>query len=353
VAIAGEVIVCPDCGEVIFKDAPECSNCHCPINGAEILQRHTRANVTPTPVTQEKPKPVKTQKVKRTYTALVVSLVIALIIVLLGLYFYQNTQQQNELHAYENAIASSEPTVLQNFLDVYVDAPSSHRDSVMAHLKELQRTDQEWDHAQAGKSKTELQRYIERHPGNVHVSEARLMIDSLDWVAAMAENTADAYQLYMDEHTSGTHYDEAREQFERLDAMRIRQSERDTLRVLFHQYFDALTRRDETLLGKVLSDEMSSFMQKENATITDAVSYMRSLYAPDVVNIGFTMTDDCRIVKHPTEKDGQYDYAVSFSVDERIDRSDQEKERFNSFKVVARVSAKGKIKAINMQKVIQ
>ena len=167
VDIAGQIITCPDCGEVIFKDAAECTNCHCPINGANVgyepvvptrpaVREAVKEAEQPATEPTEKEKKSAKKKVKRTYTAFVVSLVIALIVVLLGLYFYQTTQQQSELRAYQNAISSGEPAVLQNFLDVYVDAPLAHRDSIKIHLEALKKIDLEWDNAAASKSKAEL-----------------------------------------------------------------------------------------------------------------------------------------------------------------------------------------------------
>lgn len=362
VDIAGQIITCPDCGEVIFKDSAECPICHCTINATQATYEppvaETGGKDSPgaepvAPHTAQKPKPA-TNRVKRTYTALVISLVIALIIVLLGLYFYQNTQQQSEMRAYENAIRSDEPAVLQNFLDVYSDAPLEHRDSIEMHLDVLKKIDLEWSQAAASGQKAELQRYIGRHPGNVHVTEAKVMIDSLDWMTALSDNTADAFQLYLDEHPDGFHIDEAHDRFERLDAMRLKDEERDMLRSLFHDYFAALSQRNETMLSATLAPELSSFMAKEHATPADVQAFMQHLYEPgDITSVTFTIADDWKINKQPTALEGQYAYVVSFSVDQRFDRSNQELERFATYRVTAKVSPSHRIAALNMQKVLQ
>ena len=126
------------------------------------------------------------------------------------------------------------------------------------------------------------------------------------------------------------------------------------LRQLFHHFFDALSQQDEAMLTATLAPELSSFMSREHVQQAEVVSYMRSLYLPgDITNIAFSMTDDWKIVKQPTEVDGQFVYTVSFSLEERIDRSNQELERYASYKVTARVNPSAKISAINMQKVVQ
>ena len=362
VEIAGQIITCPDCGEVIFKDVPECPNCNCPINGAGLAYEPAPVAPTKTVKRPDEPQPVapapsakpSKRKVGMGYTVLLVSVVIALIVVLLGLYFYQTTQQQNELRAYENAVTSGEPAVLQNFLDMYAEAPQAHRDTIQARLDELKKIDLEWDNALSVRSKQALERYVQRHPGNVHVTEARLLIDSLDWLTATTENTAESYQLYMDEHVNGNHIDEARDQFAKLDALRLKQEDRDMLRQLFHSFFDALSQKEEGMLGALLAESLSSFMAKEHATVADAVQYMHSLYAPaDISNIHFTMLDNWKIMKQPTDDAGQFCYIVSFGVEERIDRSNQELERFASYKASARVNPSGKISAFAMQKIVQ
>lgn len=357
IAIAGQITICPDCGEVIFKDAAECGNCHCPINGASLVAEKPvtpaskKKNIVSGLEEPDKDRPAK-RKVKRSYTAMVVSLVIALIVVLLGLYFYQITEQHNELRAYENAVSSGEPAVLQNFLDVYADAPRAHLDSVRFHLGELKKIDLEWEQAVGSGSKTELLRYIGRHPGNIHVTEAHILVDSIDWGVAVSDNTADGYQLYLDEHPNGGHVDEAHEMFEKLDALRLKPEERDMIRRLFVSFFEALAQKDESALVATMTAEMSSFMSKENATTADAVSYMHTLFQPsDISSLSFTVMDDMKIVKQPTETEGRFMFAVSVSVEKRIERSDQEQERFASYKVLARVNSSAKITALNMQKI--
>ena len=42
---------------------------------------------------------------------------------------------------------SSDPMVLQSYLDTYKDADEAHRDSIMSHLELLKQTDQDWTNA--------------------------------------------------------------------------------------------------------------------------------------------------------------------------------------------------------------
>lgn len=223
--IAGKVTRCPDCGVIVFKDQAECPNCHCAINREAV-----ESGVTPA-VRQESrepydsqarqsevlPQPAQPVKKKRKGTAIVIvlSVIISLLIVFVGVYFYKTQEQENELRAYENAMMSDQPAVLQNYLDMYVQAPREHRDSVKAHLTVLKQIDLDWANALASGSKAELEKYMTRHPNSVHNVEAKLQIDSLDWVAACRADSPESYQAYLDAHYDGAYYDEAMSAYDR------------------------------------------------------------------------------------------------------------------------------------------
>lgn len=222
--IAGKITRCPDCGEYIFKDDRECPNCHCSINASAepqpvaqplpALQERPAAQQEPQ---QDAPQPKPKKSRKAVWSAVIVALILALTTVFLGIYFVQKTQMQNELRSYENAMMSTEPAVLQNFLDMYIDAPIAHRDSIKAHLEVLKKIDRDWDNARISDSKKKLQLFIERNPENIHVREAQLLIDSLDFVEAKRLNSMNSFQKYMEEHEQGYYYDEARSEYDRLE----------------------------------------------------------------------------------------------------------------------------------------
>lgn len=350
IEIAGKITKCPECGDVVFNDSDECPNCHHPLNIPEVKPQP----VTPRPeVTAEQETSPAKGGMKRTYVVLIVSFVVALLAVFVSFYFYKTTQDKNEMDAYENAMASSEPAVLQNFLDVYTEAPQEHRDSIAAHLEQLRKVDTEWDNAVRSGSKTALERYIQLHPGSIHVTEARLKIDSLDWLAATAADTPEAYQAYIDGHLdNGLHLDEARIMFEKSDARRVTDDDRQMISSLFGNYFTALANNEEASLTETLSGVLGSFLHKENATKTDVMTYMKKLHAPDdITGMTFSLNNDWKIEKTDAG-DGRYKYTVTFSVDHRITRNDTSKETFSTYNVVAGVSPEHKISDLNMKKIV-
>ena len=332
------LINCPECGNQVSDQAKTCPHC-----GIEIAGRFT----APVKGTSQPP-----LRKKRSWIAWLVALVLAMILVFVGIWYYQRTQQENELRAYENAIRSSEPAVLQNFLDMYADATRAHRDSIESRLLQLKQVDKDWTHAVLSGSKAELERYMKLYPGSIHNVEAQIKIDSLDWLSAMQENTAEAYQNYLQAHEDGSHYDEALAKFERLEAAKVNTDDKRVIAELFATYFTALAKLDEVNLSLTLPPVLNSFLHKVNATKSDVIQYMNRIHEPDVLQMQYILNNDWKINKTEME-DGQFEYTVEFSVDQKMDRSDESKERFISYKVQAKVSPEYKITDFNMKKIVQ
>ena len=360
--IAGKVTRCPDCGEVIFKEQAECPNCHCQINGVApsvpaplltIPADDQPEESLPAPEQDQQPTRKKPKKRKASYAALSVAFVIALIVVFLGYYFYQVTERDNELRAYENAVQSDQPAVLQNFLDMFGNqAPRAHCDTIQAHLKALKQLDIDWENAVASGLKAEIEKYMKLHPNSIHKVEANLRIDSIDWLAACQADTPESYQAYLAAHPDGTYLDEARNAFEALDAQQVKPEDKTMISELFTIYFTALANSDEPALTQTLANIMTSFLHKEGATKADVIQYMEKLHETDITKMDFTMNNDWKIEKQQ-ESEGLYTYSVDFSVDQKMERSDDSKERFVTYKVQATVSPDCKISSLNMKKIVK
>ena len=352
--IAGKITHCPDCGEVVSIEQERCPNCHRSINEAHVAVVQPRrvyadeadqpVDVTPTdaPTENATPKPTPTPAAperkksrKALYSSLVVAFVLSLIVVFMGVYFYQNTQEQNERKAYENAMFSNEPSVLQNFLDMYPGAKKALRDSVEARLVEIKKIDTEWTDAVVSGSRSALELYVQRHPGNIHVKEAKLLIDSIDWEDAKRENTADAYQIYMHAHE---------------DALVVKPEDRQMVIQLFTKYFNSLASQNESSLLSTVANVLTSFLHKQNATPEDVLEYMRRIHeAADIQGMDFLFNNDWQIDKQQLA-DGTLIYTVSFTVNQNISRTDADKEKSAVYKVSAKVAPDGKIFDFNMKK---
>ena len=354
IAIAGNITKCPHCGGIMLANQDVCPNC---LGGTALTPSEGRADAGAADTSSPNEASGATTSGsashhKVLWTTLIVALIVALAVVFIGYYIYQHTQEQNELYAYENAIRSTEPAVLQNFLDIYTMAPQEHRDSVTAHLEVLKQIDLEWSNAVQSKSKTALLKYMQLHPSSVHVTEARLLIDSLDWIMAANTNTIESYKTYMDSHGDGLHYDDAKMNYDKLCDRIVTPADEQMISQLFTNYFNSLAHDDEGGLMATLGTVLNTFFNRQNVTKADVVQYMKKLHeAADIVGMNFLPNNDWKIDKIENIDTGEMEYAVTFSVDQRIDRSDPDKERLATYKVSAKVSPEGRIVDLNMKKV--
>lgn len=325
------LIKCPECGHQVSDKAATCPSC-----GVAIAGNVKRENEVP--------------KGKRSMTIPIVAGVVAVIAVLVGLYFYNNVQDRNELDAYENAMSCSEAAVLQNYLDMYADAPQAHRDSIMAHLALLKKVDSDWDDAMVNNTRSAFENYLRVHPESVHKTEALLKLDSIDWAFAAEADTPEAYSKYVADHADGMHIDEARLKLEKLEKSIIAEDEKLMVTSVLTSFFNALGNNDEEALTMSIDVVLNSFLHRAGATKADVISYMKRIHSPeDITGIVFRMNNDWKIEKIDLGE-GECSYVVDFSVDEKIQRMDESKETFSSYKVNAKVSNHGKITDLNMKK---
>jgi len=336
IEIAGRVMECPDCGTVVFNEQELCPNCH------RLLHGHSENG--------EKPH-------KRGYVAIVICVVIILIIGLVVAYLYGNSLKSGETDAYTQAMLSDEPAVLQNYLDIYTDAPEEHRDSIEAHLTVLMSVDKEWTDAVVSGSKTAIERYLQMHPNTKHEMEAKIKIDSLDWVAAVQANTPEALQTYMNNHKNGLYYDEANDKFARLDAKQVTPEDEQAMNTLFTGFFRALAANDEDALTVNVANVMDEFLSKRNATKNDVIKYMKTLHQNGAESsIEFRMNNDWKVSKAEAANGSGYDYSVAFSVDKNttnVAESASESASITTYMIDAKVSSEGKISTLKMKKIVQ
>jgi len=322
------IINCPECGQEVSDQAETCPHC-----GVAIAK--------------------KPRSRKGCWLALIVVLLLVAIATAGGYFYFQYTQKQNEQYAYQNAMESSETAILQNFLDIYTDAPTSHRDSVKSQLEKLRRIDMEWNNVVRSKSKTALLGYAKKYPHSVHVTEARLLVDSLDWVQAATVNTMEAYQTYMNAHQDGLHYDEAKMNYDTLNERQVTPEEQQMISQLFTTYFNSLAQDDETGLLGTLATVVHTFFNRHNVSQAEVVNYMKKLHAAaDITGMNFLLNNDWQIDKIENNDTGETEYAVTFSLNQHIDRTDPSKENQASYKVSAKVSMDGRIVDMNMRKVV-
>ena len=372
VEIAGKVTQCPNCGEIYFRNEDSCPNCHRPTTArrhetqpAEAVPTVAEVSSSPTPpppptsrptcpATEEAPNHTTdgTPK-KKSHAALIAAFIIALAICGVCFYFYNQAKDNKEREAYEYAMTSNDPMVLQSYLDTYrADAPEEHIDSIQSHLAMLRQQDQEWTNVLVSGSKAALEDYLAKHPDTPHRGEINNKLDSLDWVDAQRQNTVDAYQEYLNSHPEGAHIDEAAENIKKVKSKEVQPEERARLNDLFRKFFQSINSRNEDRLTDQVEDVLASFLGKDGATKSDVISFMHKIYKEDVTNMNWHLANDYTIQKREVGED-EYEYQVQFSAKQNVEYSDASKNSETRYKITATVSPQMKISSFNMVKIVE
>ena len=353
--IAGNVAKCPHCGSIVLASQDVCPNCLQSVyrkSSRSIFDNEDEPQTTVQEGVQDGDNGEQVRTHKTLWAMLVVVLVIVLGVMFIGYYFYRHTQKQNEIYAYENCLESTDQFVLQNYLDVFVTAPVAHRDTVSARLAKIKVIDTEWESANVYNTKVAYQKYIQKHPESSHSLEAKIKIDSLDWITAANLNTIASFKSYLEEHPDGQHYEDARMNYNKLTDRLVTPSDEQMVMQLFTTFFDSMASGDEDALKRTLATVLNNFIQKHHASKWDVVDYVRKMHeAPDIKSMHYVINNDWKIDKIENIETGEMEFAVTFSVAKRIERTDPQKERSANYKVSARVSPSSKITDINIKKI--
>lgn len=391
VEIAGKTTKCPNCGEVYFNYLEMCPNCQTPnptlvggrggitptpsapgqsIDQVAPVQQSARrtmqqterpgipATPPPPPVRpttnngnggEQNPEKKEPEKKMSVRSILIISLIFSVLVCGILYYFYDNANKNKEMEAYEYAMQSSDPMVLQSYLDTYKDADEAHRDSITAHLELLKQNDQDWTNAVVSGSKDALQAYLQKYPNSIHKQEAINKIDSIDWNVAKNADTADAYQTYLDAHRDGSHIEEAENALKKVKGRDLQPEEKEYITGLYRQFFQSINSRDGDGLLANCEDILSSLLGKNSAPKSDIVTFMDKLYKEDVANMNWHINNDYQIKKREIG-DSEYEYQVVFTAKQAVDKTDGSKHE-QLFKISSTVSPDLKISSFNMSKV--
>ena len=278
--------------------------------------------------------------------------VVALLFIGLGAYFFFGSSGNKEQQAYEYALNSNDPAVLESYLNNYRDADPMHRDKISQQLAQLKQSELDWTNTMVSGSKTALADFLSKYPNSTHKAEAERKIDSLDWLVAKKANTAEAYNLYVTEHPNGVYIDEANNSLNVAKTKNITPKEKEMLALVFRSVFRSINDRDDEGLTSNFSDFISSFLGKSNASKSDVIAFLNKIYKDDITAMEWRANNDMKITKREIGID-EYEYSVDFSAKQKIEREDEDQETEANYRIKAKVNPDGKITELNMVKVIK
>lgn len=352
VEIAGKVIKCPDCGEIYFRTMMLCPSCHRPTSSAPVQPsrpvpvRHTEP-VTPVPQPKHKEEPEK-----KSYTTLIVGLVIAFAVCGVGAFYYNDAKKQREQNDFEFAAQSNDPLVIEQYLNEHKDENTSHRDSLQSRLAMIQEMDKEWTNVVISGSRDQLEHYAKTHPDSPHKTEALNKLDSMDYAHVMKDKTVEAFLKYVKQHPDGRFVNDAKAAIDAIKMMQLQPEESQMIKALFKKFFQSVNSRNESGMLSTVADQLTSFLGQSMAGKADVATFLNKIYKSDITNMNWHIIDDYKINKK-AGTNGAADYTVQFTAEQNISRTDASQPTYNRYVISATVSSDGKISGLNMKRVPQ
>lgn len=352
VEIAGKVIKCPDCGEIYFRTMMLCPTCHRPTSSAPVQPsrpvpvRHTEP-ITPVPQPKHKEEPEK-----KSYTTMIVGLVIALAVCGVVAFYYNDAKKQREQNDFEFAAQSNDPLVIEQYLNEHKDENTSHRDSLQSRLAMIQEMDKEWTDVVISGSRDQLEHYAKTHPDSPHKTEALNKLDSMDYAHVMKDKTVEAFLKYVKQHPDGRFVNDANAAIDAIKSMQLQPEESQMIKALFKKFFQSVNSRNESGMLSTVADQLTSFLGQSMAGKADVATFLNKIYKSDITNMNWHIIDDYKINKK-AGTNGAADYTVQFTAEQNISRTDASQPTYNRYVISATVSSDGKISGLNMKRVPQ
>lgn len=352
VPIYGKIVKCPDCGEVYFDDQVMCPACHrptekkqsAPVQSPVQVQFQQQTNAETTVKQETQPQEPK----KKSYTALIISLVFAAVVCGVCYYYYNDAKMQKERESYEYAMSSTDPMVLQLYLDTYKDTNTEHRDSIQSRLSKLHEVETEWNNAVKSGTRDAIETYLKNHPDTPYKGLALNKIDSMDFVVAQKANTLEAYNAYLDKHADGKYADQAKNELDAIKSSQVLPEETQMIKGLFKRFFQSVNSRNEDGMLATVADQLISFLGNTSAGKSDVLMFLQKLYKSDITNMNWHILDDYQIEKKQTGQ-GEYEFTVTFTAEQNIERTDASQPKYKKYVIEAAVNTEGKISKFNMK----
>lgn len=392
VEIAGHLIKCSYCGEIYLKEDAVCPNCHHSVstdnsvneddvktepvkddsqnNGdyseaetssvelvvsAESIEEEPRLDGTPTQdtLTIESPSSdaevstddmiVKPESKNNNHTPLFVSLLIALVICAVLLFFYKRGNDNHEAEEYKIALKSNNRQVMEQYLEDYPNAPLIHINSIRDLLKQTQQNNDEWGRVIQQNTIASYKTYLDTHPNTPYKNEILKRIEELYWNEVVNQNTEAAYLGYREKYPKGIHVKEADEKLKIMLDNTSTPSEEKVAVSAVRQFLQGLNSKSTSKIEGVTASSFN-FLGAGGATIADVSKYMREkLYQADVKEITWQLGT---VLNATTDKSDDGTTVQKITIPARLEIVREGGKGSNKYTIKAQIE-NGKITAIN------
>ena len=313
---------CPNCGNKVNATDYYCSFCGARVPHEEnrppqwqnqeisqsSLKNDSRINETKS-----------NNKNKRTILLLVLALII-----IGGLAYggYKILRHYNQESLWEECVSKRQINDLRKYIDDYPDG--SHYEEAKEMLASLVEEKGTWEQVSASRDEEVLRVFIRNNPNSLHLEEARELLDNVVWENVTRQNTKEAYKRYIEEFPQGKHIAAARSHFDEQLRAELTTSERDNVKNTVQRFLSGLEQWDVSAMLSTCNSNMSNFMGKRNASLSDVREYYDAYRDSYIDSIGFSsLAVD---VKKIIGARNRVEYQVNFTTTRKMWRGDTDEE---------------------------
>ena len=125
--------------------------------------------------------------------------------------------------------------------------------------------------------------------------------------------------------------------------MKITAQDKAIIRNSLENFFTvAMSKQDLSLISEAIPEKMENFCGTQDATAEQIVAFAKNKMAADVLGLHYSIDNDFDVRKQ-TISDGTTGYAVNFTLQELISRSDTHQPSTKTYQVTALLNADQKI----------
>ena len=188
---------------------------------------------------------------------------------------------------------------LEDALDDYISDFSSglHSSEAKSMYENLVREKAAWNAAVRQNNAQAMHDFMDMFSNGFYHKTAYVKLDSLAFLEAKNKNTKEAIDYYIDTYSDGKYIEQAMAISEKLNNGNLTKQEREDIKTVLDNHFQALTDDDEALLRTTLGKTVNSYLGKMDLTIDDMVDYMHSLSEENGGDGGFYTVHNIDIKK--------------------------------------------------------
>ena len=261
-----------------------------------------------------------------------------------GIYYLIN--QHNEESLWKECVSKRQINDLRKYIDEYPDG--DHYEEARQMLELLVDEKGSWEQVRASNDEDYLRAFIRNHPNSIHINEAKELLDDVVWNNISAQNTKDAFKRYIEEFPQGKHIAAARSHFDEKLLAELTTDERDNVKNTVQKFLSGLEQWDVGAMLSTCNSNMSEFMGKRGATLSDVKEYFDAYRESHIDSIGFSSlaVDVTKTIKN----NNRPEYQVTFTTTRKMWRSDTDEEVVALMKGQALVDDSFRFKELSIDK---